>query len=156
MICTANVCRSPLAEAVLKKMIKDDGLENEITVNSCGVWAADGQKSSAFTEEVAKENKLDLSHHRSQSLNPQLIRNSDLILCMTPEHRQDLLKLFPGAEDKIFTLKGFARTQPLENEVIGDPIGLSLNFYRRIFGEIESELKRILPDIKMRSGSKRV
>jgi protein-tyrosine-phosphatase len=145
IVCTANVCRSPMGEAILRRMIKEKGLEDHLQVESVGIYAMDGQKSSDLTIEVCKENRLDLSDHRSRSITPHDIQNSNLILCMTPDHKQDLDQFFPGEQEKISTLREYGSTKQLAKLAIDDPIGMSLNFYRRIFREIEIELKRIFP-----------
>jgi protein-tyrosine-phosphatase len=117
-------------------------------VHSCGIWGLDGQKPSELAIQVAKENDLDLSQHQARSLRPDIIKQADLILCMTPEHRQELIRYFPVKEKEIYTLKGFFKEGNTPDETIADPIGKSLSFYRRVFQEIESELERILPVIR--------
>jgi protein-tyrosine-phosphatase len=110
----------------------------------------DGQPSSQLTIEVAKENGIDLSHHRSKSITSWDLRNSSLILTMTPGHREELLNYFSADSDRLYTLKGFLRKNKISNESIDDPYGLNLNFYRRIFNEIENEIDRIYPELKRR------
>jgi protein-tyrosine-phosphatase len=151
MVCTANVCRSPLGEAILKKYVSQEKMTAHIAVSSSGIWASDGRKPSALTVEVAAENGLDISGHTSQSLNLRLLQQSDLVLCMTPEHRLELSNIFPDQKEKIYTLKGFNRKQVPANEAIDDPIGLSFNFYRRIYKEIDTEVQRIFPEISNRA-----
>ncbi len=150
-VCTANVCRSPMAEVILENIVKEHHLEDQIEVESSGIWASDGQPASELSRLVARENGLDLSSHRSQSVTPQLVKSSDLILCMTPSHKRDLLNIFPHFDNKIFTLKEYGRENPPQNNAIADPIGMNLNFYRSIFREIESEIKRIWPLIQNRA-----
>ena len=147
-VCTANVCRSPLAEAIMQKKIDAEGLAGQIEVSSCGLLAMDGQKASQLTVEVARENGLDLSRHRSSSITARDIRSSDLILTMTSQHRDELLNSFSQKPGKIHTLKGYLRVKSPINEAVDDPYGLNLNFYRRIYHEIESEISRIFPEIK--------
>lgn len=147
-ICTANVCRSPMAEAILSKKIIDEKLGSAIGSDSSGTWAVDGQPSSSLTIAVARENDLDLSRHRSQAINLHLIKSAALILCMTPVHKKELLQIFPHYDNKIFTLKEYLREYPPRKQAIDDPIGMNLNFYRRIFREIHEEIDRIWPEIK--------
>jgi len=147
-VCTANVCRSPMAEVILKKLVNEHNLEDHIEVESSGIWASDGQRAADLSQLVARENGLDLSSHRSQSVTPQLIKSSDLILCMTPSHERDLLNIFPHFDNKIFTLKEYGHKVPPQNSAVADPIGMNLNFYRHIFQEIKSEIERIWPAIQ--------
>ncbi len=148
MVCTANVCRSPMGEGILRDMIKKQNLESFISVDSCGVWAMEDQEASELTQQVAKENHLDLSYHLSKSITPSLVDNSDLILCMSLSHKKEILNFFPSSESKVFTLKEYKKKSVPPKESIDDPIGMTYNFYRRIFNEIDEEIKRIFPEIK--------
>ncbi|MFZ0391579.1 MAG: hypothetical protein WAN36_14055, partial [Calditrichia bacterium] len=116
-----------------------------------GTWAADGQPVSRLARMVAADNGVDVSGHRAQSLTPFMVKNSDLILCMTPQHKQDLLQIFPHVPNRIFTLKEYMREFPPQKTAVDDPIGMNLNFYRRIFNEINEEIKRIWPFIRKRA-----
>ncbi len=147
-VCTANICRSPLAEAILSKIIFDENLEKELISESCGIWATEGQQVSRLARLVAEENGLDLSQHRSKPISLHLMKSSNLILCMTPSHKMDLLQIFPHYEHKIFTLKEFGRECKPIRLSIDDPIGMTLNFYRRIFNEIQQEILRTWPLIR--------
>jgi protein-tyrosine-phosphatase len=148
IVCTANVCRSPLGEAILKKIVEEENLTSLIKVQSCGIWGMDGQKPSELSEQVAMENNLDISQHRARSIRPEMVKPADLILCMTPDHKQELIHFFPSKKNKIFTLKEFSKKIKATESAIADPIGMSLSFYRRIFQEMESEMKRIFPVLK--------
>jgi protein-tyrosine-phosphatase len=66
---------------------------------------------------------------------------------MTPDHRDEIFSYQSPKSDNVYTLKGYLRKKPPENETIDDPYGLSLNFYRRIYKEIETEISRIFPQL---------
>ncbi len=142
-VCTANVCRSPLAEAIFNRKVLEEGLEESIWSSSTGTWASEGVPASSLTKIVAAENGLNLETHRSTAITLDMIKNTDLILCMTPVHKKDLLQIFPHFQNKIFTLREFGREKPPAKQAIDDPIGMNLNFYRRIFREISQEIDRI-------------
>jgi protein-tyrosine-phosphatase len=146
-VCTANICRSPLAEIILQKKIDDAGLSGLIEAASCGLLAMDGHTACQASIEVAAENEMDLSQHRSTSITAQDLRLSNLILTMTPDHRDEIFSYHSPKSDNVYTLKGYLRKKPPENETIDDPYGLSLNFYRRIFKEIETEISRIFQEL---------
>ena len=153
-MCTANICRSPLAQVILEQKVKDQDIEYMIDSDSSGTWATEGQRAGRLSQMVATENYLDLSKHRSKPITLGLIKESDLILCMTPNHKSDLLQIFPHYDDRIFTLKEYGHNSPPPKISVDDPIGMNLNFYRRIFREIEDEITRIWPVILEKSNAK--
>ena len=150
--CTANVCRSPMAEAILKNLVKKENLEEFISVDSFAIWGADGYPPSGLSQKVAKEHGLNISDHESQSISPAIIKQGNLILCMTPQHKEDLLQVFPQLDTIVFTLTEFGKESAPAKNAIDDPIGMNLNFYRRIYKEIEHEIVRIFPIIKRKAG----
>ena len=148
VLCTANICRRPLGEAIFNHYIFKQGLEKNISVESAGIWATDGYPASTLAINIAKDHGIDVSKHLSKSITPEMINSSNLILCMTSGHKKELLLFFPKLESKIFTLKEYGHKKQPQKISIDDPIGMNLNFYRRIYSEIDTEIKRILTLIK--------
>jgi protein-tyrosine-phosphatase len=146
-VCTANICRSPLAEAIFERKIMDNDCSERLSVESAGIWATDGIPPSKLTQTVAVDNDLDLSGHKSKAIDLNLINSASLIFCMTSTHKRDLVKIFPHFKSKIFTLKEFGKKIKPTKISIDDPIGMSYNFYKRIFSEINEEIIRIWPEI---------
>jgi protein-tyrosine-phosphatase len=130
-------------------IIQNEKLENNIAVDSCGIWAMDDQKASRLSERVARENKLDISQHLSKGMKPNMVKEADVILCMTPSHKRDLINFFPTSESKIFTFKEYLQEIKPSKESIDDPIGMSLNFYRRVYKDLAGEINRVFPLIKI-------
>lgn len=152
-VCTGNTCRSPIAEGILKKMLKEDGIEH-LTVSSAGISGLENIPASPFAIEVAKLRSVDLSLHRSHQLTKKMLEEADLILTMSQEHLDYIRRIDRKAREKAFLLRVFPQPHPLSNEdqnqgvlFIKDPIGGSLEDYKRSFLEIEKEVKRIFPDI---------
>ena len=73
-VCTGNTCRSPLAEAIARKISIERGLQ-DVEVASAGTSAWDGAPASDGALLVGMERNMDLSAHRAQSLNRELVRN---------------------------------------------------------------------------------
>lgn len=119
-VCTGNTCRSPLAEVYLKK------LRPAWEVGSAGVQAEEGRPASRLAREVAEAEDLDLSHHRSRSLEV-CTGPYDGIWVMSPRH----LSALPSKEAELLsTLAGESRS-------IRDPYGGDLVDYQRAFGDIK-------------------
>jgi protein-tyrosine-phosphatase len=134
-VCTGNVCRSPMAEYLLRARLADG---SGWQVGSAGISALPGQPASERAAEVMRERGVDLDAHRSRPLTRELVDAASLIVVMTVAHREHIRALFPDADGKVFLLKAFTAEQGDPN--IADPIGLSLEVYRGIRGEIESAM----------------
>jgi protein-tyrosine phosphatase len=104
LVCTANICRSPMAEAFLRDAFAARGLS--ATIASAGFLEA-GLPASDNTVKVMAERGFDLRAHRSRVVTPALARNADLILTMERRHARDVL-LLPRTTPAVHTLKGFA------------------------------------------------
>jgi protein-tyrosine-phosphatase len=152
-VCTGNTCRSPMAEGILKKMLKDKGVGN-LEVASAGTHGLPKAPASLFAMQVAGQRGIDLSKHRSRCLTPEMIEQADLVLAMSPEHLEYINRIEGVAGHKAYLLRVFYRADPASNKApqggvlsIEDPIGGSPEDYQRSFREIEEEIKRIFPKI---------
>jgi len=152
-VCTGNTCRSPTAEGILKKMLKQNGIDN-VKVSSAGTHGLLNAPASLFAIEVAKTRNVDLSGHRSRELTRKMIEHANLILAMSQEHLDFINRIDKKAGAKAYLLKLFPQLHHASNEdqnravlFIKDPIGGSLRDYEQSFSEIEKEVKRIFPKI---------
>ncbi len=98
VLCVGNVCRSPIAEALLARQFPDK------KVWSAGLGALVGQPADPLAVEVAAEHGLDLSAHRGQQFNSWMCQAADLILVMEQAHQVELEKKFPQVRGKVFRL----------------------------------------------------
>src|SRR3954462_12137178 len=103
-ICTGNTCRSPMAEAIARKIAIERGL-SAVDVASAGTSAWDGAAASDGALLVGLERRLDLGSHRSQQLTRALVDASDLIFTMGPHHLERVQAL--GGGDKAFLLTAY-------------------------------------------------
>ena len=142
-VCTGNTCRSPMAEAALRELLKKQR-PGTFEIMSAGTNAATGFPATMYAAEVVKMWNADLSKHQSQQLKRSLIDNADLIFGMTSEHVKEILRLAPGARDKIYLFKNFPDHSP-HGDGVDDPIGQALDRYNETFLEIGEYLGKHLP-----------
>lgn len=148
-VCTGNTCRSPMAEAITRKIAVEKGL-TELDVASAGTSAWDSAPASDGGLLVAMERGMDLSEHRAQSLTRELVRSSDLILAMGPHHLERIEAL--GGEGKAYLLSDYA-THGKSKRAISDPIGAELEVYRATADELEEEIRRVVERITVERSS---
>lgn len=142
-VCTGNTCRSPMAEAIFKKMISDGRLNDSYTCSSAGIYAFEGDNAAHEAVLVSKQNGLDISEHYAKVLCHDIVKEAYLILTMTNKHKNMVLDVFPQAMDKVFTLKEYAECEDWDMD-IADPFGMGVNAYFTCFEEIKSTLLKIL------------
>ena len=150
-VCTGNTCRSPMAEYLMKDKIKKENLEDKIEVKSAGLFVDQNSvKPSTLAVEVLKEDyQIDMSGHKPQVIDIDLIMESDLILCME-ETMAIYLKanLHNVDEDSIMivtTVKEFVG----QNGNVSDPYGGNLQVYRSTANELNQLTTQIMEKIKI-------
>jgi len=151
-VCTGNTCRSPMAEGALRVLLERERPGKSL-VMSAGIAAATGFPATLFAIEAARIWDCDLSHHKSQPLEPLLVEQADLILCMGPEHLTEVLRQVPSARSKAFLFKNFPDGRKY-GETVEDPIGQALERYNQTFIEIGEYLGKFLPEIVRRIDEK--
>jgi protein-tyrosine-phosphatase len=152
IVCTGNTCRSPMAEGALRTLLERERPGKSV-VMSAGIAAATGFPATMFAIEAARIWDCDLSHHKSQPLQPRLVEQADLILCMGPEHLAEVLRQVPSARNKAFLFKNFPDGRK-HGDTVEDPIGQALEQYNQTFIEIGEYLGKFLPEIVRRIDEK--
>lgn len=148
-VCTGNTCRSPLAEAIARKIAIERGL-TDVEAISAGTSAHEGSPASDGSLLVGMERNMDLSLHRAQTLSRDLVRESDLILAMGPHHLERIEAL--GGGGRAFLLADYA-SRGASSRAISDPIGMELDVYRATADELEEEIRRVVDRITAERGT---
>jgi len=139
-VCSGNICRSPMAEALLRAGLPTEG---GWRASSAGIFAVPGLPASPEAVLALAEIGLDLGAHRSRALSAAMIAEATLVVPMTATHRDFLLGLQPAARDKVFLLRSFDRAVAGRAD-LDDPIGGSLETYRRCRDAIRACLPGLL------------
>ena len=150
-VCTGNTCRSPLAEAIARRVIIDRGLA-DVEVMSAGTSAWQGSPASDGAMLVGLERGLDLNQHRAQVLTRELVAENDIVLAMGPHHLERIEAL--GGTGKSYTLTNFASHGRMDR-AISDPMGGELAVYRETYTELEREIRKVFDRVAAERGSDR-
>ena len=150
-VCDANTCRSPMSEAMLKKMLVDlKGKTDEFKITSAGISpnARNGSDITFDARWLLKEEGIKVENFRSRDLkrHKELLEEADLVLTMSQEQKKRVYQLADADSKEIYTLKEFVG----EAGDIGDPFGGGDDAYARCRDEIKMCLQklitRLLPD----------
>lgn len=142
-VCTGNTCRSPMAEGLMKKLVRENQLPVEVV--SAGLAAFAGVPVTGEAVEACREKGVDISGHQSQPLSKSLVLESDLILTMTGKHKEMILKKMPDLQEKVKTLSEFADSG-LED--VEDPVGQPVEAYRNALNQMEGFLRKAVGKLK--------
>ena len=135
--CSGNTCRSPMAEAVFKKMLKDEDVKG-VEVESRGVVANVGADISENAKKALKSAGIPFKKHSAKQITTDDILNCDFVICMTERHRMRL-----GCLPKVFTLGQMTGCGD-----IVDPYGKDEETYKECLKEIQAALTKLMPLIK--------
>jgi len=147
-VCTGNTCRSPMAEALCKKLLADrlgcqphELPRRGFLVLSAGLAAMMGLEASPEAVVAARDYGADLGSHRSQPVSAELLARADYLFTMTQSHLRALLPFCPegGPEPRLLAKSG---------QDVPDPMGAEPQVYRDCAQQIFGYLQDCLPDIK--------
>jgi protein-tyrosine-phosphatase len=159
-VCTGNLCRSPMAEALLRRALEGRRC-SEVEVASAGTWAAPGYPATSEAVATLAGRSVDLASHRSRPLEASEVASADLVVAMTSVHVREILRESPEARRKVVLLKELAeleiedaaatslpdrlaailsagRPPPRRSLDVDDPIGLPGFAYDRCADELEA------------------
>lgn len=133
-ICTANICRSPMAMALWQAKV---GLSaTEWRIESAGTWAMEGQQAAVKTQTVLREIGLEVSSHRSRTVTSEMLLSFNLILTLERGHKEALCVEFPIIARRVYMLSEMIDAR----YDIQDPMGGSEADFRETLHEIDNIL----------------
>ena len=158
-VCTGNLCRSPMAEVLLRHDVEARRLA-DVEVASSGTWAIDGSPATSEAIRAMEGLGIDLRDHRSRHVSRADLERADLVVAMTSVHVREIgdvapqilpkVRLMkelsdihpgpggPGPSGRLRALLEGARPQPRRAFDVDVPIGLGPNAYRRCVSELQS------------------
>ena len=134
-ICTGNTCRSPMAEALCRKILKEQN-KTDIRCGSAGLSAMDGEPVSDNAAAACAEVGLDISRHRAYTLSSMEAETADVFFAMTPSHGY-VLRRAGVPQEKIH----------VASPEIPDPFGGDLATYRACRDALETAIRAYLEEL---------
>jgi protein-tyrosine phosphatase len=98
VLCIGNICRSPMAEALLRRALPGK------TVQSAGIQALVGRPADPFAVQLMQEQGIDIGAHRAQNLSMQMVSSADLILTMDLDQKKYVETHYMSSRGKVFRL----------------------------------------------------
>ena len=146
VVCVGNICRSPLAEALLRQAFQD---ENDVSVSSAGLGALVDYSAAEHAEVLMAERGLDISGHKARQLTPDLIHASDLILVMETRHKRAIDDEDATARGKVYRLCEW------QDKDIPDPFRLPRESFEKTLLLIEQGVQDWVERIKASRSQKK-
>lgn len=109
VVCTGNVCRSPIAEGMLRAALAGRLDDRAPVVTSAGTAGWEGSAAMPESVAAAAERGVDIADHSARRLLNEHVREADLVLGMAAEHREAVAASVPDAASRTFTLKELVR-----------------------------------------------
>jgi protein-tyrosine phosphatase len=166
VVCTGNICRSPMAEGFLRAALEERLGDGAPVVTSAGTAGWDGSGAMEESIRAARERGIDIGTHLARRLLPEMVDDADLVVCMAADHREAIIGARPDVADKTFTIKELVRLleaspptgpfssrvasaaaarngSPRRTEDVRDPLGDTIDGYREIADELLDLARRL-------------
>jgi protein-tyrosine phosphatase len=142
-VCTANICRSPMAHTIFDALAEDEGLP--FRAESAGTAALEGRPIAPNAVAALEEVGIYPRPHSARRVNEAMVEEAELVLAMTPQHAAALRRLGNNPAGGIYALPEY--TMGVQGEGIPDPYGLTMAAYRstlrQLYGHVERVVRRL-------------
>jgi len=147
IVCTANICRSPMAEGLLRHALagQPEPLRS-LDVVSAGVAARGGERVSENSVIALKKVGIDVAHHVSRPLTQQMLDEALVVLCMTESHRAMIRHQANPVPKHLYLFREFMPQRG--NKEIPDPYGGPLRAYEASRDEMVEAIPTLIEKLK--------
>lgn len=147
-VCLGNICRSPLADCVMKQLLRERGLESRVHVESCGTGAWHvGESAHADSIAVASRHGIDLAYHRARQLAKEDFSKFDLLVAMDRENFSAIRSRARSASARLVHLREFDPESKGDLDV-PDPYYLPRDSFKTVFDIIRRSCRTLLEEIE--------
>lgn len=147
MVCTGNICRSPMAAALLRHRLPP-ALQGRVVVGSAGTHALHGHQAEPFAVQTMAALGIDLRDHRARHLTREMVRRADLILAMEQAHVDTIRQMLAWSPRDVQLLNNF---NPLaDGPEVRDPYCSPLEDYKICLETLEPSIAGVIAHLKAR------
>jgi protein-tyrosine phosphatase len=147
-ICTGNICRSPMAEVVMRDLVLEEGLEGHVTVSSAGTanWHVGDEMDQRARDALDRAGFVGAGTP-AHFATPEYLAALDVIVVMTREHRVDVIDRCPDAEGRVVLLRdvGSPHGPALD---LADPYYDDADGFDECLDEITRSCRRLIQDLR--------
>jgi protein-tyrosine phosphatase len=147
-VCTANVCRSPMAERIFNALVQDKRLP--FRAESAGIAALRNEPIAPNAREALEEVGVRAGTHRARQLDGEMVERAHLVLVMGPHQLSQLARILGPLPPKVFTLPGYASGSDAEE--VSDPYGYTMTSYRASVRQLLGSVSRVVRRLEERTG----
>ena len=147
VLCTANICRSPLAEGLLKHRLQS---RPDIVIHSAGVAALTDARAHPIVLDLLRKGGINMRAHRARQCDLDLLRQSDLVLVMEQSHLKWLSAAYPQFHGRSFLMGHWQ-----DKKEVPDPIGQPMAVFESVRDQIDIHADEWLAKI-LKQGPARV
>lgn len=140
-VCTGNICRSPVAEYILRVKLEKRKINN-VMAFSAGLLDMRRQPPPREMVKIAMDFGVNMENHRSKTITREAIENASLVFTMEEFHRNKVHELLPNHRQKVFVLSLF--DSKFNGMNINDPLGMSFYHYRYCFDRIDRLVQKLI------------
>jgi low molecular weight protein-tyrosine phosphatase len=147
-VCTGNICRSPTAEAIFRKLAADAGMAETVRADSAGTHAYHlGEPPDPRAQKAAAKRGYDLSALRARTIEDADFQRFDLVLAMDEEHYAILTRIAgPAADHKLKLMMSYARR--FKERDVPDPYYGGSQAFERVLDMLEDAAKGLLESLR--------
>lgn len=140
VVCTGNICRSPMAVGLLRDRLHSAGYD-DVVVESAGIYGLHESPATPYARQVMRDRHIDISDHRSRQLTKEMVQHADIILVMEQYHRWFISSQAKEHKDKLMMMSQLVG----KKYNIRDPYRGSRREYEYIAAELEEIVDAGLP-----------
>ena len=152
-VCTGNTCRSPMAEYLLKKALKERKLKG-FKVVSAGIHAKKGDAMNPKSAQILTDHGIKLGKFSAKPITDKVLKESFLFICMTERHKDYLMDLRwnvlrkageENIENNIYSFSEFVGFD------VPDPYGLDITHYEAVYEMLEGGMYALIDELDLKS-----